>query len=269
MEFIKKNYEKIILGAVMLGLVVVLAFMPFMIINEQQQMRDILTTYIPNSVAPLAALDMSRQQAVLKQLNSPYVLDFSTTNRLFNPVKWQRMSDGRIVKATRLGPNAAAVTKITPLYFSISLDMVVSEPAGPRYVFSIEDQAAPLPYQRRPRHRYASKGETVVDKTVGGEDQGFKLVDVKGAPVNPSELDLKLTDSQAPATVSKGKPYRRVDAYSADLKYEPEKFTVNGLRVGDHVAFAGDSYNVIAIDKTNVTLLAQSNQKKYNLPYTP
>jgi hypothetical protein len=39
--------------------------------------------------------------------------------------------------------------------------------------------------------------------------------------------------------------------------------------VGDHLAFAGDDYNVIAIDKNDVILLAQSNQKKYTLPYAP
>jgi hypothetical protein len=35
------------------------------------------------------------------------------------------------------------------------------------------------------------------------------------------------------------------------------------------LSFAGDDYNVIAIDQGEVILLAQSNQKKYTLPYTP
>ena len=64
-------------------------------------------------------------------------------------------------------------------------------------------------------------------------------------------------------------PFQRVDGYSADLKYDPEKINATGLRVGADLKFAGDDYNVIAIDENEVILLAQSNQKKYTLRYTP
>src|SRR5208282_2386008 len=130
MEFLKKNYEKIILSLVLLGLVGVLAFMPVMIITDQERMRDLRTSVIPRKVQPLPPLDLSRQQAVLERLKSPNELDFSTTNKLFNPVKWVKTRDGAIVKAAALGPNAAVVTKITPLYFSIALDSVTTNELG-------------------------------------------------------------------------------------------------------------------------------------------
>ena len=269
MEFIKKNYEKIILSLVLLGLVGVLAFMPVLIIYDQQRMRDLRTTYIPSKITPLPPLDLSRQQAVLDRLKSPYGLDFSTTNKLFNPVKWMKTKDGSIAKAAGLGPNAAVVTNLTPLDFSITLDSVTTNELGARYAFSIEDQSAVFPGQRHARHHYASKGETVPDKTVEGKNEGFTLVDVKGPPENPDQLVLKLADTQETVIMSKAKPFRRVDAYTADLKYAPENLTRTGLRVGDHLSFAGDDYNVIAIDKNGVILLAQSNQKKYILPFTP
>jgi hypothetical protein len=269
MEFIKKNYEKIILSLVLLGLVGVLAFMPVMIFYDQQRMKDLTTTVIHGSVQPLPPLDLSRQQAVLNRLKSPYVLDLSTTNKLFNPVQWQKLKDGRIVKAAGIGPNTAVVTKITPLYYTITLDSVITNEVGARYVFGIEDQSAANPAQRHRRSHYASKGETVENKMADGKDEGFKLVDVKGPPENPDQLILKLTDSQATVTMSKDKPYQEVKGYSADLKYDPDKYSGTGLRVGDHLAFAGDDYNVIAIDKSDVILLAQSNQKKYTLPYAP
>ncbi len=269
MEFIKKNYEKIILSVVLLGLVGVLAMMPLMIITDQQRMKDLPTTIIPRHVEPLAPLDLSRQQAVVDRLKSPYDLDLSTTNKLFNPVQWQKTRDGRIVKAAGLGPNTAVVTKITPLYYIISLDSVITNEASPRYVFSIEDQSAAVPVQRRRRPHYASTGETVMDKTVAGKNEGFTLVDVKGPPDNPGQLEVKLADTGAVEPVSAAKPFRRVDGYTADVKYDPDKFSAAGLRVGDHLAFAGDDYNVIAIDKNAVILLAQSNQKKYTLPYAP
>lgn len=266
MEFIKKNYEKIILSLVLLGLVGVLAFMPVMIISDQQQMRDLRTTVIPRKVEPLPPLDLSRQQAVLDRLKSPYEMDFSTTNKLFNPVQWQKNKDGTLKKITtghEIGPTAAVVTKITPLYYIISLDSVAPTNAlgtPPRYTFSVEHQAAALPAQRRPQHQYASVGEKVRD---------FTFKDDKGPPENPDRLTLKLTDTGAEVTLSKDKPFQRVDGYSADLKYDPDKLTVTGQRVGANLKFAGDDYNIIAIDQNEVILLAQSNQKKYTLRYAP
>ena len=273
MEFLKKNYEKIILSVVLLGLVGVLAFMPFVIIQDQDRMRGVEGTVIPKG-GELPPLDLSRQQAVLERLKSPGELDFTTTNKLFNPVKWVKNKDGSIGKAAGLGPNAAVVTKITPLYYSISLDSVSttqisSNEVSVRYTFSIEDQTAASPGQRMARHRYGSKGETVPDKSVGGKDEGFKLVDVKGPPDNPDQLVLKLADTGATITLSKSQPFRRVDGYSADLKYAPENYSRAGVRVGDHLSFSGDDYNVIAIGKNEVVLLAQSNQKHYTLTYTP
>ena len=49
--------------------------------------------------------------------------------------------------------------------------------------------------QRHKRHDYASKGDTVTDKSVAGKNEGFTLVDVKGPPENPAELDLKLAEN--------------------------------------------------------------------------
>lgn len=279
MEFIKKNYEKIILGLVLLGLVGVLAFMPVMIISDQQRMRDLRTTVIPPRPQPLAPLDLSQQQAVLDRLKSPDNLDFSTTNKLFNPMKWQKDKSGALIKITtgnEVGPGAAVVTKITPLDYIITLDAVnttqiSSNEISARYVFGIEDQAAAIPVQRRKRPHYASLNDKVVDKAVGGKDEGFTLVKVEGPPDNPDQLTLKLADSGREVIVKKDKPFRRVETYSADLKYDVDKPAYNGtgLRVGDHLAFAGDDYNVIAIDENEVILLAQSNQKKYTLRYAP
>ena len=271
MEFLKRNYEKIILSLVLLGLVGVLAFMPFVIIQDQNRMHDVESIVIPK-VSELAPLDLSRQQAVLERLKSPNELDFTTTNKLFNPVKWVKNKDGTIGKAAALGPNAAVVTKITPLYFSISLDSVTTNDLGARYFFGIEDQTAAIPAQRHKRPHYASLGkgnDTVTDKSVGGKNEGFTLKEVKGPPENPDQLVLMLADTQATATLSKDKPFRRVDAYSADLKYDLGNFSRAGLRVGDHLSFAGDDYNVIDVQSNAVILLAQSNQKKITLPYTP
>jgi len=263
MDFIKKNYEKIILSIVLLGLVGVAGFLPVLIASDQSQMQEKKEGLIHPRVEALPDLVMTNQDAVLLRLKNTTPLDFTTTNRLFNPVTWQKDKNGKLIKivtGNEVGAGAALVTKITPLYFQISLNSVITNEAVPRYEFAMEDQAAEAPAQHRPHHYYMSVGET------GGN---FKLNAVKGPADSPEELDLVRGDTGETAIVSPGSPYRRVDGYTADLKYPPENFTANNLRVGAQLNFAGDQYNIIAIDENDVILLAQSNQKKYVLPYTP
>jgi hypothetical protein len=274
MEFIKRNYEKIILSLVLLGLVGALAFMPVVIFYDQQKMEEMKRTVIPRKPMPLQDLDLSRQDTVMGRLQSPYSLDFSTTNKLFNPVLWKKAADGKltkVVKGTEVGPGAAVVAKITPLYFVIALNAVDTNGIAPHYSLSIEDQSALVPAQRRKRPHNVEKGEAVVDKLVAGKNEGFRLIDVQGPPENPDELVLVLADTGATNTLSRSQPFRRVDGYTADVKYDLDKPPYNGtgLRVGDHLGFAGDDYKIIAMDKNNVILSAQSNQKNYTLRYAP
>jgi hypothetical protein len=266
MDFIKKNYEKIILSIVLLGLVGVAGFLPVLIANDQDQINEMKKTLTHPRVTALPDLDTSNQDAIMLRLKDTTPLDFSTTNRLFNPVTWQKDKNGNLIKivtGNEVGAGAAVITKITPLYFEITLDNVITNEAVPRYEIAVEDQASAIPAQRRPEHHYISVGET------SGILKLNDASDVKGPADAPTELDLILTDTGAQAVVSPGNPYRRVDGYTADLKYPPENFAANNLRVGAQLNFAGDEYNIIAIDENDVILLAQSNQKKYVLPYTP
>ena len=69
------------------------------------------------------------------------------------------------------------------------------------------------------------------------------------------------------AALSKPKPFRRVDAYMADLKYSPEGKNWQDQRVNDDLKFAGDDYIIVAINRNEVVLSAKSNQKKTTLTY--
>ena len=91
---------------------------------------------------------------------------------------------------------------------------------GARYVISMERQAAALPAQRGKRQHYASVGEKV-----GEKNDAFTIREVSGSPADPGTLKLivQLTDTGERVTLSKDKPFQRVDGYSADLKYDPEK----------------------------------------------
>src|SRR5208337_3096793 len=97
MDFVKKHYEKILLAVVLLGLVGALVFLPFLIANDQQKVNEMTGAIFGHAVQPLAPLDLTRQSNVMERLQSAYVLDFSTTNKLFNPLQWQRRPDGTLI----------------------------------------------------------------------------------------------------------------------------------------------------------------------------
>ena len=94
------------------------------------------------------------------RLQSPYKLDFESTNKLFNPVQWQRKPDGTLIKASQLARNRGRQPSrnITPLYLVLTLDSVETNGLAPRYVIGVERQAAPVAAMRRKQQRYVSVG---------------------------------------------------------------------------------------------------------------
>jgi len=269
MDFVKKHYEKILLGLVLLGLVGALVFLPFLIASDQQKLKDMSYGFVHPKATPLPGLDLARETNVLARLQSVYKLDFSTTNKLFNPVQWQRTADGRPIKiASGNEVGLAAVTKITPLYLILTLDSMETNEFGARYVISMERQAAALPAQRGKKQHYASVGEKV-----GEKNDAFIIREVSGSPADPGTLKLmvQLMDTGETAPLSSDKPFRRVDGYAADLKYDAEKppRTWQGQRIGADLKFAADDYIIVAIEPGAVILSARSNQKKTTLSYNP
>jgi len=263
MDFLKKHYEKILLSVVLLGLVGALLFMAVIIPTEQEKVREIGERIFTGHVVPLPNLDLSQASNAVARVESPWPLDFSTTNKLFNPLDWQRMADGRLQKLSGADPQHAVVTRINPLYLVLSLDSVETNLSPMRYVVRVERQAAANPALRRPQARYVSTDDAKKDV--------FTLLRVMGPPENPNHLELRLADTGQIIELTNGIPFRRVDGYEADLKYEhePEHASWSGQRIGNHLRFAGDDYTIVDINSNEVVLSAQSNQKKWTLRYTP
>jgi hypothetical protein len=264
MSFIKKNYEKVLLGAVLLGLVGTLLFLPVMITadqNKAQAMRDSLIHPPPK---PLPALDMSHETNVLNQVELPFEIDFETTNRLFNPMEWRKTPDGRlfpIKTGSDDGPGAIKVTRLIPLYFVLKLDSV--EPANQfspaRYVISVQRQNAAMPSQRNAHPHYISIGE---------KNEAFSLVSVTG-PANDPQLAVQVADTGETVNLSKSKPYQRVSGYAADLAYPLLGKKWNDQRLDSNLKIDTGDYIVVVIDANEVVISAESNQKKTTLPYQP
>ncbi len=264
MDFLKKHYEKILLGLVLAGLVGALVFLPFYIAADKQKMADLTESIINNpSVKPLTNLDLTASSAVVARQKTPYVLDFNSTNKLFNPGKWQKAPDGSsLIKVNPLrGPAAVVVTNITPLHLVLTLDSVTTNELGARYVVGVEKQAEKILSKRRKQQRFISSGDKANDT--------FGLVEVKGPVENPESLALKLVDTGELVTISREKSFRRVDAYAADFRYDPEKKIFRGRRNGDKVSFDGTDYTVADVNQNELILEDQTNQKKTSLPFAP
>lgn len=264
MDLFKKHYEKILLGLVLAGLIGALVFMPFYISSDNANMNDLTESIIKRTPAELPALDLTAEAAVTSRLAAKYNLDLETTNRVFNPREWVMNADKTMSpKEGHTGPQMVIVTNITPLYLILTLDAATTNEVGTRYDVGVERQADKVAAKRHKVPRFISKGDKPNDT--------FALVDVKASPDNPEadELTIKLLDTGDVVTISKAKPYRRIDAYSVDFRYDPEKKIFHSRRVGDKVSFNGTDFIVDGVNQDELILQDQSNQKKTTRPFNP
>ncbi len=260
MDFLKKNYEKILLGVVLVGLAVAVVSLLFQIPSEKQKLEDARNTLIHPKVKPLTNLDLTLPEATLARVAAPALLDLSTTNKLFNALQWKKAADGHLIKYddTHIGPRAVTVTRITPLYLILTFDSVVESPSGSRYVIGVENEAAANPANRRKRQAYSN---------VGVKNDPFIIRDVKGPANEPTQLNLELIDTSQRVVITKEKPFKRIDGYMADLKYDPEKKSWLTRRVNSVISLNGEDYKIVAITQNEVVLSAP-NQKKWPVSYT-
>jgi hypothetical protein len=260
MDFLKKHYEKVLLGLVLVGLAVAVAVLPFFISSEQQKLRDITSVVLNPKVTPLTNLDMSMPEQALKRIATPAVIDLGPPNRLFNPMPWQKAADGKLIAGTRVGPTSLVITNITPLYLKLTLDKVDpgTPDSGPKYVIGIEKQAAPVAGQRAKKQTYCTLNPPSKNET-------FIMVEVKGKPEDPSQVIVELRDTGEKAVITKDQPFKRVDGYSADIHYDLEKKSWNNRRVGALITFNGEDYNIVAINQNEVVLAAKVNGKKWTV----
>jgi len=251
MDFLKKNYEKVLLGLVLLGLTIAVASLPVIISRTREKLEAAANTQLNPKILPLPPLDTKAEDEALQRAQAPFKLDFTTKHNLFNPVLWQKLADGHLIKmisGNELGAGALEVTNINPLY----LKLTYKSPTANGYFVTVEDQAAP-PGKRSPH-------DTILSKDSKGE---YTLRDIKGPPEKPTQLLLEMKESGEDFSLLPDQAFKRIDGYSADLKYPPESGWIrNNQRVGAHLSFGGGQYIIVAITQSNVVISAQSNDKK-------
>lgn len=257
MQFLKKNYEKLLLGLVLLGLVTSVVFLLFLVANEKQHLEEMRNSILTRPVKELEAPVLTGAEILLQRGAQFMTLDLSNTNKLFNPLRWQKSQNGQpFISESGTAPKLLQVTKSTPLYFTVSLDSVALTDTAARYVIGIDQQAGAK-----------AKGKKSIYLSVGEKKEQLVLREVKGPAENPTSLNLEMTDSNEQISISKEKPFRRVDGYMVDLKYPPENRNFTGKRLDSTIFFAGSEYKIVAITQDELVISAP-NQKKWTIKFS-
>jgi hypothetical protein len=263
MRFLKRHYEKIILSLVLLALGLAAAWLPSALSGTREKLQGAAASPPPPKL--YKPLDMSATIQALDSVKAPPPLVLNGEHNLFNPVVWKRKYDGSLIKITtgkEEGPGALAIVKITPLHFIIAYSRV----AGSGYFLDVTRELSPDPHDRR-------KGPNFISATAKPGKGWFALRSVKGTAEEPV-LVLELLDgSKELISVSAAQTFDRVEGYAADLHYDLEKKDWNDQREDPKGArplfFAGDAYKIVYIDKNEVRVMANSNNKQTTIRWNP
>jgi len=89
MQFLKKNYEKIILGVVVLAAIGLVASLPFMVSGEKQKLQEQEAIVIRPNLTPLPTLDLSKEDEFISRAHNAITVNLDKPHKIFNPVRWQ------------------------------------------------------------------------------------------------------------------------------------------------------------------------------------
>ena len=257
MRFLKQHYEKIILSVVLVCLAVAAAWLPMALKQAHDKLQvSAETPPPPKSYKPA---DLSTTISNLNAIKAPPPLVLNGEHNLFNPVVWKKKFDGTLIKIAtgkEEGPDALTITKITPLHFILTFSRPASSDG---YFFGVTREISGDKRERIKRDIYVSPTHT--------KEKYFIFRGVKGPPEDPV-FTLELTDyAKELVTVTTNTPFDRVEGYSADLRYDLEKMSWNDQRVGSILRFAGDAYKIVYIDKNEVRVMANSNNKQTTIKW--
>ncbi len=241
MEFLKKHYEKLVLCVVLLGLAATVLWMKSAIEKVREQAPPVPQTQSPVSKSPtVKPVDLAPYSQALSQVTNPPALVLSGEHNLFNPVTWKRRFTGEIFKVLKTGSEALAVTNIIPLYTIITLDQV----EGGVFTIALQkgvDLTQPKSVRAAKAHLHLNEMRT--------NQFPFIVRGIKGPEDAPTDVNLELLPSgETNAWSSASSPYKQVESYLADLKYDPDP-TVPLLRkkVKDRFKLDGEPYIIVEI----------------------
>jgi hypothetical protein len=259
---LQQHYEKVLLGLALAALVISGLVLAAQKAREAEELEQYRAERIKRPSFRYTNINWAAYQQALAQGTNAVRVNFAVPrlHNLFGPVKWQRQPDGKLLKievGNEIGPEALKITKITPLYLTISLDRVAGSNS---FFLGVAREASTNVVLRRKNPFYV---------TVGSKDRLgiFTLKEVKGTAEDP-ELVLELGDTGEPASVLKSAPFQKVEGYTASLIYPPEgNRAFTDRRLNDLITLGGEDYIIVAISQNEVVLSSRSNLKRTILRY--
>ena len=245
MQFLKKHYEKIILCVVLLSLEAASIWMGAVFTKLQEEVNQPISEGAHKTNRPVP-LDLTADLLALAQVTNPPPVVLSGEHNLFNPVTWRKKANGELLKILKTGPDALSVTNIAPLYTVIAYDHPSGN--GAVYIMSLQVHSAKRPLE------YAKLDE----KTKSGL---YIIRGIEGAADNPTELKLEIPETGETVLVSTNNPYKRVDGYLADMKYDPESRTLLKERVNETFTLDNEQYKIVEITSNVVRVQSIKNTK--------
>jgi len=262
MDFLKKHYEKITLGLVLVVVMFLALQIPSAISgakrDEDERQRRI-QNQATNAVTPV---DLAAMKKSVENLNTPVSTKFAEPgHNLLNPVLWKKGARDQIIKIPT--PEDAIrqmiVKEITPLRLTVLFgDNPRDSGRGGIYVVITDESLVPR-VRRKPQER------TLRGQRENESNDLFKLLGFTGPADSASEIKIELRKGARQLTLKRGEPFSEVVAYEVDLEYPPENKTFNDILVGGTVTFNDERYKVIAITESAVTIEGQTTPKRYTI----
>lgn len=262
MDFLKKHYEKIILSVVLLAVVYFALRLPQEITAARQELISDFEGLKEGATNRVPELDLTVRSQLVRQLSAPATNQFSGPHNVFNPVQWKAGRDGNPVKVPSPDDvvNQFKITAIRPAKLTVAIEEGAAGVGdSARIKVSVTDQSLMPKTRQRPQIRQPKLA-------VGDANDLFKVIGFKGEPGKITELVLELRKGAKQITLAAGKPYEEIVGYEADAVFELDGKAFKELREGTTVRFDQESYKVIAITSSNVTIEAQSTPKRYTRP---
>ena len=262
MEQLKEHFEKIILGLAMLALVYV-AYIIVMDDSEEKIEAQVLERNKPGleSKKEMPEMSMSAYRATLARLENARPLNLGNPHNLFNPVQWRVARDGTVLKVERgneIGAGAIVLSGTNPLYLKVEYRGTSGTAPNIRYRFAVTRESA-----KRKKERLRMTTTATTESNTDTRDL-FTLLKIEGDGRDPTAFQLRLAGDTGAITVGKGKPFQRIDGYTASLAYNTpgERKSYVNKRVGDKLFFADDGHNIVAIGEREVVLSTASTSKR-------